>query len=160
MTTPYIDDVLKTDEMNLSLKTKQMFAKGEWLSAYRVYSWISIGYFWSRPPSGNFRGLHFGGFPGTYVHVDTGFEQISASRVWGNRQHVAFYQSRVGTFRASNVCDSQINENQCILWFATLRLGKPAEKFTRTRINDSPKEKENHCFSLIVTLVRTSHTFL
>ena len=53
---------------------------------YRVYSRISIGYFWSRPPSGNFRGLHFGGFPGTYGHVDTGtgFEQISASRVWGN----------------------------------------------------------------------------
>ena len=57
-----------------------------------VNSRISIGYFWSRPPSRNFRGLHFGGFPGTYGHVDTSFEQISASRVWGNWQLSFFFQ--------------------------------------------------------------------
>ena len=65
---------------NLLLLDRQNEALTRWHD-YRVYSRISIGYFLSHPTSGNFRGPHFGGFPGTYGHVDKGFEQISASRV-------------------------------------------------------------------------------
>ena len=59
---------------------------------YSFYSGISIGFFRGRPPSGNFRGFHFEGFPDTHDEVDSGFElQISARGVWENNLFFYFF---------------------------------------------------------------------
>ena len=106
-------------KFNLDIRVMLFFSS---VMNYRVYSQISIGYFWSRPPSGNFRGLHFGGFPGTYGHVDTGFEQISASRVWGNWQ-LSFFVIFFGR-KTRSECSEFENAAPLCLFQATVQARK------------------------------------